>query len=147
MDSLRENLVISFGPFRVSKARRKLERDGEPVQIGSRAFDILTYLLEHPGDIVSHRALLEAAWPGTNVEDGSLRFQMTALRKVLGDNENKYIVSVSGRGYCFAAPIVQSDEGASSPLAQVRASRINRAPQPTRLIGRAQSVIELCNLV
>jgi hypothetical protein len=66
---------------------------------------------------------------------------------VLGDGENKYIVSVSGRGYCFAAPIVQSEEEASSPLAQVRASRINRAPQPTRLIGRAQSVIELCNLV
>jgi predicted ATPase/DNA-binding winged helix-turn-helix (wHTH) protein len=147
MDGLRENRVISFGPFRVSKARRKLERNGEPLQIGSRAFDILTRLLEHPGQIVSHRDLLEAAWPGTNVEDGSLRFQMTALRKVLGDGETKYIVSVSGRGYCFAAPVAQSEEREPSPLAQVRANWINRPPQPTRLVGRAQSVIELCNLV
>jgi len=110
--------VISFGPFSVIKARRLMERAGEPVPIGSRAFDILVHLLEHRGQVVSHGALLAAAWPDTIVEEGSLRFQMVALRKALGRGESayNYIINVPGRGYCFAAPISRRDEVDAYPV-------------------------------
>jgi len=102
--------VISFGPFRVTRARRLVERDGEVVRLGSRAFDVLVYLLEHAGQVVSHRVLLEAVWPGTFVEKGNLRFQMAVLRKALGNAEAAYIINVPGRGYCFTAPLSKRED-------------------------------------
>ncbi|HET7085421.1 MAG TPA: winged helix-turn-helix domain-containing protein [Rhizomicrobium sp.] len=101
--------VISFGSFRVTRARRLVEQDGEAIRLGDRAFDVLAYLLEHAGQVVSHRALLEAVWPGTYVGGGSLRFQMTALRKALGNEGAGYIVNVCGRGYSFTAPILKQN--------------------------------------
>jgi predicted ATPase/DNA-binding winged helix-turn-helix (wHTH) protein len=143
-----DDWVISFGPFRVTRSRRLLERDGEPVHVGSRAFDILAHLLEHPGQVVSHRALLEAVWPNTNVEEGNLRFQITALRKVLGDGETKYIINVPGRGYCFATPIVRGEMD-ESPEMQPPASpgRLAFLPPPMKLIGRDEAVAEISNLI
>jgi DNA-binding winged helix-turn-helix (wHTH) protein len=109
--------VISFGPFRVTRARRLVERTGEVVRLGSRAFDVLVYLLEHAGQVVSHRALLEAVWPGAYVEEGNLRFQMAVLRKALGHGVATYIINVPGRGYCFTAPLSKQDEAKhSSPF-------------------------------
>jgi DNA-binding winged helix-turn-helix (wHTH) protein len=102
--------VISFGPFRVTRARRLVERNDEAIRLGSRAFDVLVYLLEHAGQVVSHRALLEAVWPGTYVAEGNLRFQMAVLRKALGSGEASYIINVPGRGYCFTAPLSKRDE-------------------------------------
>jgi DNA-binding winged helix-turn-helix (wHTH) protein len=90
--------IISFGPFRVTRARRLVERNGEVVRLGSRAFDILIYLLEHAGQVVSHRALLEVVWLGTYVEEANLRFQVATLRKALGSEEASYIINVPGRG-------------------------------------------------
>jgi DNA-binding winged helix-turn-helix (wHTH) protein len=100
----KKHWVISFGPFLAIRAYRILERDGAPVQIGSRAFDILVHLLEHPGEVVGRHALLGAAWPDTNIEEGNLRFQMMMLRRALGSGKT-YIVNVPGRGYCFTAPL------------------------------------------
>jgi hypothetical protein len=71
--------------------------------------------LEYAGQVVSHRALLEAVWPGTYVEEGNLRFQMAALRKALGNAEANYIINVPGRGYCFTAPLSKQDEVKHSP--------------------------------
>ena len=102
--------VFSFGPFRVTRARRLVERNGEVVRLGSRAFDVLVYLLEHAGQVVSHRVLLDAVWPDGCVQEGNLRFQMAALRKALGNGEANYIINVPGRGYCFAATLSNQDE-------------------------------------
>jgi DNA-binding winged helix-turn-helix (wHTH) protein len=113
---IKTSWIISFGPFRATRARRLVERNGEAVRLGSRAFDVLVYLLEHAGQVVSHRALLEAVWPGTYVEEGNLRFQMAVLRKALGHGEATYIINVPGRGYCFTAPISKQDEVKHSPL-------------------------------
>src|SRR5258706_9810203 len=117
--------IISFGPFHVNRTRRLVERNREAVRLGSRAFDVLVYLLEHAGQVVSHRALLEAVWPGTFVEKGNLRFQIAALRKALGNAEANYIINVPGRGYCFTAPLSrQDDEVTHSP------------PRPRRAIAQ-----------
>jgi len=113
--------VISFGFFRVTRARRLVERNGEVVRLGSRAFDVLVYLLEHAGQVVCHRALLEAVWPGTYVGEGNLRFQMAVLRKSLGGGEANYIINVPGRGYCFTAPLSKDEDVKYSPPGPINA--------------------------
>jgi DNA-binding winged helix-turn-helix (wHTH) protein len=145
-EDTRTNWPIFFGPFSVTKARRLLERDGEPVPVGSRAFDILTHLLEHHGRVVSQRALLAAAWPDTIVGQGCLRLQMAALRKALGNGTDSYnyIINVPGRGYCFTAPISRQDEVEASPLlAGIPIRRPNPLPKPTTLVGRAEAIAEV----
>jgi len=145
-----DNCVISFGPFRVTRSRRLLERNGEPVHIGSRAFDVLSQLLEHHGQIVSHKALMAAVWPRTTVSEGNLRYQMTVLRKALGDGETKYcrITNVPGRGYCFTAPISQGEETSLPPkLAGLAVTRPNPIPPPVPLIRREDTIGEIKNRV
>src|SRR6202451_4248159 len=95
--------VVSFGPFLVNRASRLIERDGETVPLGSRAFDILACLLENAGQVVDKTELLRRVWPNNIVEEGSLRFQINALRKALG--EGRYIANVAGQGYTFVAPV------------------------------------------
>src|SRR5271154_2711434 len=149
-DGATKTWVISFGPFRVTKARRLVERGDEPIHVGGRAFDILVHLLERHGQVVSQRTLMDAAWPGVTVEEGSLRFQMTGLRKALGSdgNNQNYIINVPGRGYCFTAPISRVDEATPAPiLAGIQVARSVPLPRLPALIGRENEIAELAKLV
>jgi len=102
--------VIAFGHFRIRAAERLLEKDGVRLKLGSRALDILIALVERAPEVVSKRELLARVWPDLVVDEGSLRFHISVLRKVLGDGEAgaRYVANVAGRGYCFAAPIWRS---------------------------------------
>src|SRR6267154_2130153 len=108
--------VLVFGPFRLFPAQRRLEKDGEPLRLGGRAFDILTVLAERAGEVVSNRALLESVWRDATVEESSLRFQIKNLRKILGDSQSgtRYVSNVPGRGYCFVIRTTQVTAGNSS---------------------------------
>jgi predicted ATPase/DNA-binding winged helix-turn-helix (wHTH) protein len=140
--------VITFGRFRVTKARRLLEKDDEAVHLGSRAFDILAHLLERSGQVVSHRDLLKAVWPDTNVEEGSLRFQVASLRKALGGQDGGPIVNISGRGYCFTAHVSRQNIKSQSASGHgASKSGPNPLPNPIRLFGRAQSISQISALV
>ena len=78
-----------------------------PVRIGGRALDILTALVERPGELVSKRELISRVWPDTVVEEGNLKVNMAALRRALGEGPGaaQYIATVIGRGYRFVAPV------------------------------------------
>lgn len=89
---------IAFRRFVLLPGARALLRDGSPVTIGARAFDLLLVLLRARGSIVGKREIVECVWPSTVVDEGNLRFQMATLRKVLGDDRN-LIKTVTGRGY------------------------------------------------
>ena len=104
--------IIAFGPFQLRAAERLLEKDGVPLKLGSRALDILIALVYRAPGIVSKRELLARAWPDLIVDEGSLRFHIAALRKVLGEGKSgcRYVTNVAGRGYCFAAPVFRPDE-------------------------------------
>src|SRR5436190_20770595 len=96
--------------------RRAQEGVFVPVAIGSRAFDILGLLVEHPGDLVSRDEIMKAAWPGTVVEDGNLSVQISALRRILDAErlEGSCIQTVSGRGYRFVGGVTQNNFNARS---------------------------------
>jgi DNA-binding winged helix-turn-helix (wHTH) protein len=99
--------TISFGPFRLFPAQRLIEKEGSPLEIGARALDILICLAERAGEVIDKRDLVAKVWQGVNVEEGSLRFHISALRKLLGDGQAgaRYVTNVPGRGYSFVAPI------------------------------------------
>lgn len=139
--------VFSFGPFRLAVGERLLTRDGDPVDLGARALDILVALVSRPNEPVGKRELMAEVWPDVTVEEGSLRFHIAGLRKALGDGQDgaRYIATLPGRGYCFVAPVLRS--AASSPAAEgaatAGASFTGATFLPARLarmVGREDSV-------
>ena len=134
--------AISFGPFRLLPKARLLEKDGAPVHIGGRALDILIFLAERPGDIINKRELVERVWADVNVDEGSLRFHITALRKALGDGAAgaRYVVNVPGRGYCFAAPVEEGAPPRAAPSIGASPTAHSLPAALGRMIGRAESI-------
>ncbi len=131
-------VYIEFGPFRLHPARRLLERDGQPVRLGDRGFDILFALLRQPGEIISQRALYEELWSDRQVDESSLRGHIRALRQALaaGGDNTEYIRNVSGRGYFLTVP----------PAAPPPEPVASQSPLPrhlTPLIGRDGELAEL----
>lgn len=106
--------IFTFGRFRLIPGQRALLKAGRPVRLGSRAFDILVALAQRGGEVVSKHELFACAWPSTCVEEVTLRGHIAILRRALGDEKvgDRYIVSVSGRGYCFVAPVTRVETSA-----------------------------------
>jgi DNA-binding winged helix-turn-helix (wHTH) protein len=102
---------VAFGPFRLFPSARVLYKRDIPVELGSRALDILIALVDRAGEVVNQRELIARAWRGLVVESGNLRVQMTYLRRCLGDGEEgaRYIANVPGQGYSFVAPVSRPD--------------------------------------
>jgi DNA-binding winged helix-turn-helix (wHTH) protein len=137
---------LSFGPFHLVASERLLTRGGVPVELGSRALDILIVLISAPNEVVSKKDLMSRVWPDVIVEEGSLRFHMASLRKALGDGKDgaRYITTIPGRGYCFVAPV--SRPGSPRDDTPVAASNFRHANLPNRLsrmVGRDEDVLKL----
>jgi DNA-binding winged helix-turn-helix (wHTH) protein/TolB-like protein len=99
--------LYEFGPFRIDAAKRALLREGEAVPLAPKAFDMLLVLVEHHGEVLDKERLMEMLWPHSDVEEANLPQNISALRKALGEspNERKYITTIPGRGYKFAAAV------------------------------------------
>jgi DNA-binding winged helix-turn-helix (wHTH) protein len=91
---------VEFGRFRVLLRRRRLLADGVPVELGTRAFDLLLVLLEAGGALVTKEELLNQVWPSVVVSEENLKVQISALRKALGADRD-LIRTEFGRGYRF----------------------------------------------
>ena len=105
----------SFHSFRLDSANHCLWRGEERAQITPKAFDVLRYMVENAGRLVTQDELLEALWPETYVNQEVLRKYILEIRKVLGDRPEKpeFIETVTKRGYRFIAPVL--DESADEP--------------------------------
>jgi DNA-binding winged helix-turn-helix (wHTH) protein/Flp pilus assembly protein TadD len=104
-----------FGPFRIDAEKRVLLRVGEVVPLKPKAFDTLLVLVQHHGEVLEKDNLMEMLWPDSDVAESNLPQHISALRKALGEspNERRYIVTVPGRGYRFAARVIESNEESS----------------------------------
>ena len=98
-----------FGPFRVDPIERLLLREGHPVPIKAKIFDILLFLIKNHGHLIEKEEVMKALWGGSFVEESNLTVSMSLLRKVLGDdaNEQKYIQTVPRKGYRFVGDVRQ----------------------------------------
>ena len=109
-----------FRSFRLDSANHCLLRGQERVAIAPKPYDMLRYLVENPGRLVTHDELLENLWPETYVNPELIRKCILDIRKILGDRPDKpeFIETVTKRGYRFIAPVTdESDSPAEIALA------------------------------
>src|SRR3546814_3781802 len=132
---------LTCGPFRLVASERLLTRDAIPVKVSARAFDILAALTSRPNEVVSKRDLVARVWPDVTVEEGSLRFHMTGLRKALGDGQEgaRYIATLPGRGYCLVAPVQRSDVRLEEPTGLPRFTHGNLPARPAGMRAEEQT--------
>ena len=108
-----DNHSYEFGRFRLKTAERVLLREGEPVPLTPKVFDILVTLVEHGGQVVAKDDLMKRVWPNTFVEEGNLTQNISLLRKALGESPGgvQFIETVPRRGYRFVAEINHAHAG------------------------------------
>ena len=78
-------MTYSFGTFRLDAGSRVLTRSGEAVPLAPKTFDLLVLLVESSGQVLTKANLLAALWQGVYVEEANLSFQISTLRKALGE--------------------------------------------------------------
>jgi predicted ATPase/DNA-binding winged helix-turn-helix (wHTH) protein len=134
--------AVAFGPFRLFPAQQLLLEGETPVRLGSRAFEILTALVERPGELVSKEELIARVWPNTFVEEGNLKVHIAALRRALGDGQpgRRYLATVPGRGYRFVAPVEFFEPAQPSPHPCAAKHTHNLPASLPRAIGRADTI-------
>jgi len=105
----------SFRSFRLDTANQCLWHGQDRAPIPPKAYDVLRYLVENPGRLVTQDELLEKLWPEIYVNPEVVRKYILDIRKILGDRPDKpeFIETVTKRGYRFIAPVV--DESAEKP--------------------------------
>jgi len=108
----------SFQSFRLDTTNHCLWSGEKRVRIPPKAFDVLRYLVENPGRLVTQDELLEALWTETYVNPEILRKYILDIRRILGDRPDKpvFIETVTKRGYRFIAPVAEDTEAAPASL-------------------------------
>src|SRR5215469_1208852 len=98
--------LYEFGPFRVDPDKETLLRDGDPIALTPKTFQLLLVLLRRHNEVVTKDELMKAIWPDTFVEETNLTRNVFSLRKVLGETEqSRYIITVPGQGCRFAEQV------------------------------------------
>src|SRR5271154_4687835 len=105
--SMKAEGAFRFGKFQVDALARTLRREEAVVTLNRRAFDVLLYLVQNPGKVVSRDELLKNVWSESFVDENSLAQSVSVLRRALEEKpgDNDYIVTLPGRGYQFVSPI------------------------------------------
>jgi predicted ATPase/DNA-binding winged helix-turn-helix (wHTH) protein len=141
----RATALVTFGPYCLFPSQRRLERGGQAVELGSRAFDILCFLVQHAGEIVTNRELMTHVWGRVLVGEGSLRFHINALRNTLAQDNlgTEYVKNVARRGYCFVAPVQRTaaELPVSLDYSRVELGKLPR--RPPKIVGRATEIHDL----
>src|SRR5712671_4514195 len=147
-------LVYESGEWEVDLARRELRARGVPVPIGGRAFEIIEVLVQSAGELVTKNDLSARVWPGAIVEDNTLQFHISAIRKALGPDRG-ILKTASGRGYRLLGAWTFRQESTSSvdsiDLEPVRAPaepfQTNLPAAASDLVGRTIAVQHLRGLL
>ena len=97
----------AFGPFRLEPDQGRLLRDGLVVPLTPKIFATLVTLARQHGQLVTKEALMQELWPDAFVEEANLTFNVSVLRKALGETADggSYIETAPKRGYRFRVPV------------------------------------------
>jgi DNA-binding winged helix-turn-helix (wHTH) protein/TolB-like protein/Tfp pilus assembly protein PilF len=119
-----EPAVFRFGEFTLVPSERRLLRDGNPLALTGKSFDLLVTLVRQAGHLLTKDELLCAVWPGVVVEEVNLSVNVSALRKLLGaaPGTGEWIETVPRQGYRFNAAVEVGD------IATARAAALTAAP-------------------
>jgi DNA-binding winged helix-turn-helix (wHTH) protein/Tol biopolymer transport system component len=154
---MEQNGVYEFGPYQLDAVQRVLHRDGKPVLITPKAFEVLLALVKGNGQVISKEELMSEVWPSTFVEPNNLAFNISLLRKALGENgqeqgqERGYIETVPKRGYRFVAtvtafPAANGNGRPSSTAEFVSKAKPSRSLFSGRILGILAAITVLIAL-
>src|SRR5262245_4386360 len=144
--------TLCFGPFVFEPHQARLRRGRRVLPLTRKACEVLQYLIENAGQLVTKEALFQAVWPDTAVSDAVLTNRIAELRQTLGDDVNRprFIATVHRRGYRFIAAL-----RTSAPVPSFASARDDRArtivmptPQPALpvVVGREAALAHLHDL-
>ena len=119
MEAARSESAVCFGPFNLDLKAGELRKEGaQLIRLPEQPFRILTMLLEHAGEVVSHEEIRKRLWPNDTIVEfeHSISAAMKRLRQALGDSADtpRYIETLARRGYRLLVP-VECAEPASPP--------------------------------
>ncbi len=118
--------LYTFGPYSLALSSRLLARSGEAVTLAPKTFDLLAALVKSDGRLLSKDELMGSLWPGTFVEEANLSFQISTLRRALGEDGAQWIETVPKHGYRFTAEVKTPVEAESSMPPEEKAAPRNR---------------------
>jgi len=123
-----ESQLYEFGPFVLDTVQHLLLKGEEPVTLTPKTYDALLVLVRNSGRMLSKEELMGALWPDSFVEESNLTQQVSMIRKALGESpgEHRYIVTVPGRGYRFAAQVKARFSEKTSGEAEASPSEVAR---------------------
>lgn len=106
-----EKTLIRFERFELDPATRSLRRNGQPIPLGPKTFELLFYFVVHPRQVISKEQLLAALWPDTSVDERNLSQHVFLLRKALAaadPGQDQMVVTLPGKGYQFTAVVQEA---------------------------------------
>ncbi|WP_077044827.1 winged helix-turn-helix domain-containing protein [Pseudomonas sp. KK4] len=141
--------AITFCQFQLFPSQRLLLRNGEHVELGSRALDVLIALVAHAGEVITTRDLVQMVWKGVVVDESCIRVHISALRKALScpETDTSYVVNIPGRGYSFVAPVILAplDVDNATTIESIPAGEL--PPRLARMVGRDDTVQAISDLI
>ena len=99
--------VFQFEGFTLDMMRRLLRAGDQDVELRAKSFDVLLYLVENAGRLVTKEEIIEAVWPDVIATDELLTRCISDVRQAVGDTDQTMIKTVRRRGYLFASPVAR----------------------------------------
>ena len=122
---------MRFAAFEVDLAAGELRKNGNRIRLQEQPFQILVYLLDRAGEVVTREELRQKLWPAdTFVDfDHSLNTAVNKLREALGDSASnpRYVETLARRGYRFLAPVQRGEAKSPDSAELARGHRLEAA--------------------
>jgi DNA-binding winged helix-turn-helix (wHTH) protein/tetratricopeptide (TPR) repeat protein len=114
---MRSTQPVIFPPFRLDPINERLWRGRQAIPLRPKAFAVLCYLAEKPGQLVTKEELLQAVWPESFVTDAVLKVSIREIRQAVGDDPEtpQFIETIHRRGYRFIAETAGPSDKEQSP--------------------------------
>jgi DNA-binding winged helix-turn-helix (wHTH) protein len=118
--------LYSFGSYSLDLSSRTLTRAGAPVNLAPKTFDLLVLLVKSEGRLLSKWEMMASLWPDVFVEEANLSFQISTLRKTLGEDGAEWIETVPKHGYRFIAEVTTPAQNHNAEPSE----QVSSSPQP-----------------
>jgi adenylate cyclase len=108
--------ALWFDGFVIDLARGCLRKDGADVKLRPKSFEVLQFLTENHGRLLSKEEIINAVWKDAFVTDNSLVQCLIEIRRALGDDSQTIIRTVPRRGYIFDVVVTENSVRAENAV-------------------------------
>jgi pimeloyl-ACP methyl ester carboxylesterase/DNA-binding winged helix-turn-helix (wHTH) protein len=112
-----DGMIYTFDNCEIDVDRRELRKSGAAVHLDPQVFDLLVYLVRHPGRMITKDELIQAVWNGRVISEGTLTSRVSAARNAIDDDasQQRFVRTLPRHGYRFDG-LVRTREGNADVL-------------------------------